>query len=522
MNQLPPMRCASALEGLRVIEVGQVVAAPHCGLLLAAAGADVIKVERPPSGDDTRQNPAFYPSGVSAYFTQQNWGKRSIALDLAADAGKAALRRLITEADVLIENLRPGAIARLGFGWSQVRVMNPALVMCSISAFGQDGPDAGRAGYGALAEARAGLYEMTGEPDGPPTSGQIPIADMMAADRAFGMICAALLARTRTGGGDYLDVSLFECAVEMQDWALERYTASDGRDRPTRRGCHDDALVPWGQFATRDGWIVLIVSSDRFWPGLARLLGELDLTRRPELAGLAARREHRKEIYDAVTGWAAELGCDEALRLLREAGVPADRVATVADVVDDPHLRSRGMFATLPSSAGRPVLAPALRFTISPSRPARDAPAMGQHTDEVLAELSGPLEAPAVEADFTKTLSDTDLVLFAGLSGDLHPVHIDATSQVAQAAGGRTVHSVFVLGLMSTAASRLMRRLDQRTRLAGLRDLRFHAAARPGDTVRATARIVGPPDIGGITVAISATSDAGTLLAEGLADMERT
>jgi crotonobetainyl-CoA:carnitine CoA-transferase CaiB-like acyl-CoA transferase len=520
------MQRYSVLAGVRVIEVGQVIAAPHCGLLLAAAGADVIKVERPPAGDDTRQNPVFYPSGVSAYFAQQNWGKRGIVLDLAAEPGKAAFRRLLAGADVLIENLRPGAMTRLGFGWEQVSAVNPALVMCSISAFGQNGPDAGRPGYGALAEARAGLYEMTGEPDGPPMSGQIPVADMMAADRAFGMICAALVGRGRTGRGDYLDVSLLDCAVELQDWAPERYTASDGRDRPTRRGRYDDALVPWGQFATTDGWIVLIVSSDRFWPGLAALLGDLDLTRRPELAGVAARREHRDEIYAAVARWAAGLSGDAALALLRDAGVPADRVATIADVVADPHLRARGMFAALPSSAGRPVLAPALRFASGADRPARDAPALGQHTAEVLAEIGdvlaedGPDGPEPAEASFTKTLSDTDLILFGGLSGDLHPVHTDETSDPARATGGRTIHAVFLLGLMSTAVSRLMQRHGLRTRFGGVRSLRFHAAARPGDTVRATARLAGRGPDGVLRVAISATTSAGTLLADGIAEME--
>jgi crotonobetainyl-CoA:carnitine CoA-transferase CaiB-like acyl-CoA transferase/acyl dehydratase len=514
------MQRYSVLAGVRVIEVGQVVAAPHCGLLLAAAGADVIKVERPPAGDDTRQNPGFYPSGMSAYFAQQNWGKRSIVLDLAAEPGKSAFRGLLAGADVLIENLRPGAMTRLGFGWPQVSAVNPALVMCSISAFGQNGPDAGRPGYGALAEARAGLYEMTGEPGGPPMSGQIPVADMMAASRAFGMICAALVGRARTGRGDYLDVSLLDCAVELQDWAPERFTASDGRDRPTRRGRYDDALVPWGQFATSDGWIVLIVSSDRFWPGLAGLLGDPGLAQRPELAEAAARREHRDEIYAAVERWAAGLSCDAALARLRAAGVPADRVSTIADVVADPQLQARGMFATLPSAAGRPVLGPALRFA-SDARPARDAPALGQHTAEVLAEIgTGTGGRGPAEASFTKTLSDTDLILFSGLSGDQHPVHTDETSDAARAAGGRTIHAMFLLGLMSTAASRLMQRRGLRTRFGGVRGVRFYAAARPGDTVRATARLASRGPGGALTVAISATTHEGTLLADGMAELE--
>jgi crotonobetainyl-CoA:carnitine CoA-transferase CaiB-like acyl-CoA transferase len=394
---LRPMKCSSVLTGLRVIELGQVVAAPHCGLLLAAAGADVIKLERPPAGDDTRQNAGFYPSGTSAYFAQQNWGKRSMVLDLADVRGKSVFRRLIAGADVLIENLRPGAIARLGFGWEEVSAVNPGIVMCSISAFGQTGPDSRRPGYGALAEARAGLYEMTGDPGGPPMSGQIPVADMLAAARAFGMICAALVARGRTGVGDYLDVSLLDCAVETQDWALERHIASDGRDCPTRRGLADDALVPWGQFATADGWIVLIVSSDRFWPGIANLLGDLGTARRPELASAEVRRERRDEIYAAIREWSASLTTEQALELLRDADVPAERVATVADVVADPQLRARGMFATLPSSGGRPVLGAAMSFRSGASREAADAPALGEHTWEVLAESGvGQAEADAL------------------------------------------------------------------------------------------------------------------------------
>jgi crotonobetainyl-CoA:carnitine CoA-transferase CaiB-like acyl-CoA transferase len=394
---LPAMRRYSVLAGLKVIELGQVVAAPHCGLLLAAAGADVIKVERPPAGDDTRQNAAFYPSGDSAYFAQQNWGKRSVVLDLSDTRAKSVFGRLIAGADVLIENLRPGAIGRLGFGWEQVSALNPRIVMCSVSGFGQTGPDSPRPGYGALAEARAGLYEMTGDPDGPPVSGQLPVADMLAAGRAFGLICAALLGRERTGRGDYLDVSLLDCAVELQDWALERYIASDGQDQPTRRGRTDDALVPWGQFATSDGWIVLIVSADRFWPGMARLLDGMD--GRPEFGTIAGRRHGRADIYAAVRRWAAGQTTEQALAQLRAADIPAERVATIADVAVDPHLRAREMFAALPGTTGKPVLGAAMRFRSAASQPAAGAPALGEHTWRVLADIGvGAGEAAALAA----------------------------------------------------------------------------------------------------------------------------
>jgi crotonobetainyl-CoA:carnitine CoA-transferase CaiB-like acyl-CoA transferase/acyl dehydratase len=548
MTTLPAMRRYSVLSGVRVIELGQVVAAPHCGLLLSAAGADVIKVERPPAGDDTRQNAAFYESGASAYFTQQNWGKRSVVLDLSGDRAKSVFARLLSQADVLIENLRPGAIGRLGFGWPQVSQLNPRLVMCSISGFGQTGPDSRRPGYGALAEARAGLYEMTGDPGGPPVSGQLPVADMLAAGRAFGMICAALVARQRTGRGDYLDVALLDCAAELQDWALERYLATDGRDRPTRRGSADDALVPWGQFATADGWVVLIVSADRFWPTMARLLAGLES--RPEFDTTAGRRLGRQEIYAAVRQWAARVTSEQALALLAAADIPAERVATIADVAADRQLIAREMFATLPGAEGKAVLGTALRFASGATEPAAGAPALGAHTWQVLAQAgvteqeaaalaeaglvagsaepeaamagTGPDPAAAdlpTTAEFRKTLSETDLILFAGLSGDLHPVHIDEESTAARDAGGRTIHAVFLIGLMSTAVARLMQARGAHSRVAGFRGLTFHRPAKPGDTVRACARIgVIRPDR--IEVEVSASIAAGSLLADGIAEIE--
>ena len=392
---LRPLRCASVLEDVRVIELGRVVAAPHCGLLLAAAGADVIKVERTGEGDDTRNNAELYPSGVSAYFVQQNWGKRSIALDLAQPAAKDVFWSLLATADVFIENLRPGAIGRLGFGWAAVAERCPRLVMCSISGYGQAGEPSRRPGYGALAEARAGLYEMTGTPAGPPMSGPIPIADMLAASRAFGMICAALAQRARTGAGDYLDVALLDTTVEVQDWALERFTASDGRSRPTRRGLQDDMLVPWGQFATADGWVVLIVSADRFWPPLARLIGRPDLMRDTEFATNAGRARRQEEIYAALAEWCRDQTTSGALAGLQEADVPAEKVASVADVLADQHLVEREMFGTLPSSGGRPVLGAALNFASGRHKYARDAPGLGQHTAEILTELGyGPSNWP--------------------------------------------------------------------------------------------------------------------------------
>lgn len=381
-----PMTAGTVLEGIRVVELGRILAAPHCGLLFAALGADVVKIERPGGGDETRENPGFYESGMSAYFVQQNWGKRSVALDIADADGQLVLRRLLETADVFIENLRPGAIGRLGFDWPAVHEINPRLVMCSISGYGQTGPESSSPGYGALAEARTGISEMTGEPTGPPMGSTIPIADMTAASRAFGLICAALVERARTNTGRHIDVSLIDVCLEMHDWAVERAVTSSGGP-VRRRGLRDDVLIPWGQFETADGWLVLLANSDAFWPRLTTAIDRSDLGADPRLRTNHGRQEHRDYVYDAIESWARGRATKDAVDKLKSAGVPAESLATIADVLDDPIMLTRRMVATLPSAGDRPVLATATYFASTEHRVARDAPLLGADTSEVLAEV---------------------------------------------------------------------------------------------------------------------------------------
>jgi crotonobetainyl-CoA:carnitine CoA-transferase CaiB-like acyl-CoA transferase len=268
---------ASLLEGIRVLDFGRVLAGPHAALLLASVGAEVIKIERPAVGDDSRANGYLYPDGTSAYFMQQNWAKMSLALDLKKSGAIEICRELVRLSDVVIENFRPGTMEALGLGWETLSELNTRLIMCAISAYGQTGPHARLPGYGSLAEARAGIPEMTGEPDGPPMPSVVPVADSMAASHAFGAICAALFARERTGRGEYIDIALLDCAFETHDWPVQMYLASNGEIQLTRRGMVDRALVPWGYFKTSNGYVGMLASNDSLWHRLSVLMGQPDL-----------------------------------------------------------------------------------------------------------------------------------------------------------------------------------------------------------------------------------------------------
>jgi crotonobetainyl-CoA:carnitine CoA-transferase CaiB-like acyl-CoA transferase len=362
-------------------------------LLLASLGAEVLKIERPGVGDDSRANGYLYPNGESAYFMQQNWGKLSLGLDLKKSRAIEVCRELVRHSDVLIENFRPGTMSGLGLSWETLREVNPRLVMCSISAYGQTGPEAMRPGYGSLAEARAGIPEMTGDPEGPPMPSVVPAADAMAASHAFGAICAALFARERTGRGEYIDIALLDCVFEMHDWPVQMFLASNGAIRMTRRGLVDRALVPWGYFQTSNGYVGMLASNDAFWQRLAGLIGQPGLADDPRFATVEARARNADLVYEVVDAWAARYtNAEELADALQSAGIPAERIQTIAEAVDDRQLLARGMIVRRnhPRLGDVSLLNTALRLGGSEAGiPDRPAPLLGEHNEEILTGLLG-------------------------------------------------------------------------------------------------------------------------------------
>jgi crotonobetainyl-CoA:carnitine CoA-transferase CaiB-like acyl-CoA transferase len=377
------------LEGLRVIDLTRILAGPYCTQALADAGADVVKIEEPGKGDDTRGWGPPFVQGESVYFLSVNRGKRGITLDLKHPRGRDILWRLLETADVLIENFRPGTLDRLGFSYDEVHRRHPRVVYASVSGYGPDGPWGGRPGYDAVVQGEGGLMSMTGAPDGPPFRVGASIADVTAGMTAFQGILLALLRRARTGEGGRVDVSLLESLLSVFAYHTSNYLLTGAV--PGRLGNRHPNLAPYETFEAADGPVILGVGSEGLWREFCRSLGE------PELADDSRFRTNALRVsnYDALRAHLAPRlaarKVAEWLSTWEEAGIPCGRVRTVAEALDNPQVVARGLLI----EADHPIIGKG-RYVGSPihldgatrsSR--RPPPGLGQHTDEVLMERLG-------------------------------------------------------------------------------------------------------------------------------------
>ncbi len=290
------------LAGIRVIDYSHFLAGPHMSRCLGAMGAEVIKVERPTAGDAGRASP-WRVDGQSGYYLQQNMGKEGVCVNLKDARGLELLHKLVVEADVFVENYRPGALEKLGLGYAELSSLNPRLVYCSVSAYGHTGPDAQRAGFGLIAEARSGAMSLIGVPGEPPPLFRMPIADMYAGMHGVAAICAALLGRVASGRGQHIDIALYDCMVSMHDFAVQSYTMSGGREVPVQTGHDLPQSTVYGVFAARDGYLVIAAQVDDAWKRLARLIGGEALAADTRFHESAGRNAHREEILAKVRAW---------------------------------------------------------------------------------------------------------------------------------------------------------------------------------------------------------------------------
>jgi crotonobetainyl-CoA:carnitine CoA-transferase CaiB-like acyl-CoA transferase len=378
---------AGALDGLRVLELTQVMAGPFCGQVLADMGADVVKVEPPDGGDSTRRALGFRMRGEdTAAFLAVNRNKRSLALDLKDERHRAAFHRLARGADVVLENHRPGVAARLGADWETLRELNPRLVHASVSGFGQTGPYALRPGYDLIAQGLAGIMSVTGEPGGDPVKCGVPIADLAA-----GLFCAvgilsALAARERTGRGQQVDTSLFEGALAFSIWETAELWAT-GRV-PAPLGSAHRLTAPYQALRTGDGHITVGGNNQRLWERLCAAVGREELVEDPRFATNDARMEHRPELVRELESALAGRGTDEWVEALLEAGVPCGPIHDYRQVMDDPHTRARAMEVELqhPVEGTVRTLGIPVKLSETPGTIRRPAPLLGEHTGEVLRE----------------------------------------------------------------------------------------------------------------------------------------
>lgn len=374
----------AALSGIVVVDLSRVFAGPHCTMMLGDLGATVIKVEQPGKGDDTRQFGPPYTHGESAYYLGLNRNKYSITLDFRSPEGKQRLLDLIKDATILVENFRPGALARQGLGYEDLREANPGLIYCSISGYGQDGPYASRPGYDFVAQAESGIMAITGETDGEPQRVGSPIADISAGMHACIAILAALNVRTRTGKGQHIDISLFESAISLLGNVASNYLIS-GEEAKRYANGHPN-IVPYQAFRTSDSYIVVSCGNDRLYQSFCKLLGREELASDPRFNTNPQRVRNRAELVPILQEIIVQRASATWLEELREAGIPCGPINLVSEVFSHPQVQARGfMWECEHPTAGTIHLSGSpLHLSETPVRLYKAPPLLGEDNTTIL------------------------------------------------------------------------------------------------------------------------------------------
>ena len=371
------------LEGLKIIDLTRVVAGPFCTMLLGDWGAEVLKIEEPHHGDDTRAW-APYIGGEGSFFLALNRSKKSVALDLKTPDGAAALRRLMASADVLIENFRPGSLARLGFGYGDAAAINPRLIYCSITGYGQTGPRAQLAGYDAVIQGEAGIMDMTGPPDGEPTRVGVAITDYLAGLYAVQGILLAVIERQTSGLGQHIDIALFDSMLSVMRLPMSVLLAT-GHD-PTRVGNDHLNIAPYEPLRARDGLIIVAVANPRLWARFLDAIGRSDLRDDPRFATNTERVANRQTLRSILEATFAQWTVDQLTERFERAHVPCGRVRSMREALAHPQVAARHtIMSQQRADLGRvETLAPVPKLSRTPANPTLPPPRLGEHTDEVL------------------------------------------------------------------------------------------------------------------------------------------
>ena len=381
-TQVPP------LQGVRVLELGSLIAGPYAGALLAQFGAEVIKVESPGEGDPLRKWRKLH-EGTSLWWYTQSRNKKSITLDLKSPEAREIVRRLVANTDIVIENFRPGTLEKWGIGWEQLSGVNPRLIMVRISGYGQTGPYRERPGFAAIAECMGGLRHTSGFPDRPPVRVGVSLGDTLAS--LYGTI-GALLAmhhlNANAGKGQFIDVALYESVFAIMESLVPEYQMY-GHVRE-RSGAALPGISPSNTYLCRDGsYVVIAGNSDSIFKRLMQAIGRDDLGAEPELARNEGRVRHNTRLDEAISAWTGQHDLQEVLKILQDAAVPSGRVYTAADVCADPHYRARNMIERHQLPQGAPIEIPGIvpKLSATPGQTRWLGPDLGAHTEEVLASV---------------------------------------------------------------------------------------------------------------------------------------
>ncbi|RQO70918.1 CoA transferase [Aquitalea sp. FJL05] len=379
---------AGALAGIKVLDLSRVLAGPWAGQLLADLGAEVLKVERPGAGDDTRQwAPPSLPDGTAAYFLCANRGKRSVTVDITKPEGQEIVRALARDADVVIENYKVGGLKKYGLDYASLSQLNPRLVYCSITGFGQDGPYAELPGYDYIVQGMSGLMSITGPADGEPHKVGVAVTDLFTGIYASNAILAAIIARQSSGKGQYIDMALFDCALASlaninMNWLI-------GQQVPPRLGNAHANIVPYQVFACADGHFILACGNDKQFRAVCQVIGLSALADDERFTSNPQRVKHRDSVVPLLAEAFMAKGRDQWLKLLDEAGVPCGPINTVDEAFRDPQIQHRGMEIHLQDSVGQnvPLVGCPIKLSGTPVEYNQAPPKLGEHTDDVLRAL---------------------------------------------------------------------------------------------------------------------------------------
>ena len=374
------------LAGIRVLELGQLIAGPFAAKTLADFGAQVVKIEPPGLGDPLRKWRLLH-EGTSVWWEAQSRNKQSVCVDLRQKEGQEIIRLLAAQADVLIENFRPGTMEKWGMSWEELHELNPRLIMLRVSGYGQTGPKAREPGFAAIGEAMAGLRYLNGEPGRAPVRGGLSLGDTIAGlHGAMGVLLALYQRDARGGQGQVIDAALYESLFNLTESLLPEYTAFGAVREPS--GASLPGIAPSNAYRCKDGYVLIAGNGDGIYTRLMSRIGRDDLGKDPGLAHNDGRAARVHEIDSAISAWTAERDIDEVLQAMREADVPSGRIYSVADIARDPHYRARNAIAEIEGASGIRVEMPAV-FPILSDNPGAihdRAPTLGEHTDTVLAD----------------------------------------------------------------------------------------------------------------------------------------
>ncbi len=375
------------LTGLKVIDLSRFIAGPYCTMKLGDMGAEVIKVETPGKGDDSRELGPPFLEGESAYYLSFNRSKKSITLNMREAKAKEILRQLIADADIFVENFRIGVTEKMGLTYEDVKKIKEDIIYCSITGYGHNSPYREKPSFDVMVQGEAGLMSITGFPDGPPQRLGVAIADILGGFHAVEGILLALLAKNKTGQGQFIDVSLMDSIIAILTYQAGNYLATG--QAPQRVGNRHPMITPYESFETADGYVIFAVGNQRLWESFVKVLGREDLNADPRFADMKSRNQHPAELKATIEDITREKKTEAWVAVMEEAGVPCGRIRTIDQVLTDPHVAVREMVVEREHPLAGPIklIGVPTKLSLTPGAVTLPPPTLGQHTEEILTAL---------------------------------------------------------------------------------------------------------------------------------------